>query len=128
MLEIRLRKMFKGGKPKGLEELLVEINSGFNELNNSRKDIETYLSKVENRLKKTVQNVKILRFNPFNDSGSNQSFSITLLNEKGDGAVITGLYSREKLNVYAKPIDNYQSKYKLTSEEEEVINKTRIGK
>lgn len=128
MLEIRLKKLFKGNKPKSLENLLIDINSGFNELNNSRKEIEEYLQKVEGRLKRTVQNVKMIRFNPFNDSGSNQSFAIALLDESGNGAVITGLYSREKLNVYAKPINNYQSEYKLTSEEKEVINKTKTEK
>jgi len=123
MLEIRLKKLFRGGKPEGMENLLVKINADFKNLDNSRKEMEEYLIKVEKRLRNSVQNIKMTRFNPFSDSGSNQSFTIALLNEEGSGAVITGLHSREKVNVYAKPITNFQSEHKLTSEEEEVIKK-----
>ncbi len=123
MLEIRLKKLFRGSKPEGLENLLMNINTEFKGLDKTQKEMEEYLRRVENRLKSTVQNIRIIRFNPFNDSGSNQSFTISLLNEDGNGAVITGLHSREKVNVYAKPITNFQSEHKLTAEEEEVIKK-----
>lgn len=123
MLELRLKKLFKGGKPDGLENLLVKINADLKGLDNSRKETEEYLSGIQDRLKSTIQNVRMIRFNPFNDSGSNQSFTLALLNEDGDGVVITGLHSREKLNVYAKAITNFQSEHKLTVEEEEVIKK-----
>lgn len=123
MLELRLKKLFKGDRPEGLENLLMQINTEFKELDNSRKEMEEYLARVERRLKSTIQNVRMIRFNPFNDSGFNQSFTLALLNEDGDGAVITGLHSREKINVYAKAITNFQSEHKLTAEEEEVIKK-----
>jgi len=122
-LELRLKRLFKGGQPEGLENLLMKINAEFKGLDNSRKEMEKYLTGIEDRLKGTIQNVRMLRFNPFNDSGSNQSFTLALLNEDGDGVVITGLHSREKINVYAKAITNFQSEHKLTAEEEEVIKK-----
>lgn len=123
MLELRLKKLFKGGKPEGLEELLMNINTDFKALHSSNKEMEEYLRSVESRLKNTIKSVRMLRFNPFNNSGSNQSFTMALLNEDGDGAVITGIHSREKINVYAKPIANFQSEHKLTAEEEAVIKK-----
>jgi len=127
MFELRLKKLFQGGKPESLENLLIRMNADFKELTDSNKEMEKYLSGVEDRLKSTIQNVRMIRFNPFNDSGSNQSFAMSLLNEDGNGVVITGIHSREKINVYAKPITNFQSEHKLTAEEEEVIKKKIIN-
>ncbi len=125
LIELRLKKIFKGGKAKNLEEILINLNNELEKLNISREKTEKYLETVEKRLKKSVQNVGILRFNPFKDSGSNQSFAIAFLDESGDGVVISSLYSREKVSIYAKPIKEFQSEYSLSKEEKEAINKAK---
>jgi hypothetical protein len=125
LIELRLKKIFKGGKAKNLEEILINLNNELKKLNISREKTEKYLETVEKRLKKSVQNVGMLRFNPFKDSGSNQSFAIAFLDESGDGVVISSLYSREKVSIYAKPIKEFQSEYSLSKEEKEAINKAK---
>lgn len=122
-IEWRLKKFFKGKKAKDLEGVLVSLSDELKKLDVSREEIEKYLETVEKRLKKSVQNINTVRFNPFGDAGSNQSFSVAFLNERGDGVVISSLYSREKVNIYAKPIKNYQSEYTLSNEEKQVIKK-----
>jgi hypothetical protein len=57
--------------------------------------------------------------------GSSQSFSLALLDENGSGAVISAIYSREGIRVYAKPIKEGKSEQALTPEEEEAIWKTK---
>ena len=47
-------------------------------------------------------------------------------NEEGDGLVISSLYARERMSVFAKPIKNGKSEYELTQEEIEVINKAKV--
>ncbi|MBU2109639.1 DUF4446 family protein [Patescibacteria group bacterium] len=121
LIELRLKKFFRGAKAKGLENILISLGEDLKKLNISQKETEKYLETVEKRLKKSVQNVSAVRFNPFGDAGSNQSFSIAFLNELGDGVVISSLYSREKVSVYAKPIKNYQSEYILSNEEKQAI-------
>jgi hypothetical protein len=125
MLELRLKRIFLGEKPKGLEDVLSQLGRELESLNKAKEKAEKQFEDIEKRLRQTVKNIGIVRFNPFNDAGSNQSFAIALLDERGSGAVISSLYSREGVKVYAKPITNYKSEYSLTNEEQEAINKTR---
>lgn len=120
-IESRLKKIFRGKKAENLEGLIGGISAELEKINISQKDTEKYLGNVEKRLKNSVQRVGVLRFNPFGDSGSNQSFAIAFLDEKGNGVVVSSLYSREKVNTYAKPIKNYESEYSLSEEEKQAI-------
>lgn len=84
-----------------------------------------YLKKELDILKKKqpffLQNVGMVRFNPFSSEGGNQSFSTALLDGKGNGIVITNLYTKEGNRTYGKPITGGSSKYPLSVEEEKVI-------
>jgi hypothetical protein len=87
--------------------------------------MQEYLLTVEKRLKKSVQAVNTVRFNPFKGtgSGSNQSFSTAFLNEERNGVVISSLYSREHISVYSKPVVAGKSEYELSDEEKESLDK-----
>jgi hypothetical protein len=76
---------------------------------------------IDDQLQRAVQRVGLVRFNPFADTGGDQSFSIALLDAEGDGLVISSLFSRSETRVFAKPVQAGQSKYNLTTEEEEAI-------
>lgn len=65
----------------------------------------------------------IYRYNAYKDAGSDLSFTLALLDEKNDGVVLNGIYSREMSNIYAKPIKNGVSTYKITDEENEAIKR-----
>jgi len=121
-LEFRLRKFFAGKRAKDLEGVMAEISEKLEKINALNEETEKYLKTVEERLQNSIQKVGMVRFNPFENSGSNQSFAIALLDEKGNGVVISSLYSREKVNVYAKPISGRQSEYALSKEEKEAIS------
>lgn len=125
MIELRLKKLFRGKKGADVEEIISSINNDLKNSNKSREEIEKYLKNVETRLRKSVSKVSTVRFNPFENSGSNQSFVLAFLDEEGNGAVISSLYSREGVRVYAKPIKNYESEYALSKEEEQAINDSR---
>jgi len=73
--------------------------------------------------KKHFQKFGFLRFNPFTDTGGDQSFSLSLLDEKGDGFVISSLHSRENTRLYAKKIEGGKSLGNtiLSKEEQDVI-------
>ena len=82
---------------------------------------------LNEKLRKSIRGLDILRFNPFPDQGSNQSFAIGMLNEDKDGIVISSLYSRERMSVFAKPIKNGKSEYELSDEEKEVLKKAEVN-
>jgi len=121
LIELRLKKFFRGKGAKDLENVLISLGDELKKINVSKEEIEKYLGTVERRLKKSIQGAGIIRFNPFEDAGSNQSFSIAFLDELRNGVVISSLYSREKVNVYAKPIKEGKSEYPLSEEEKGAI-------
>jgi len=130
VIELRLKKIFRGKKAVDLEEVMQSLGEDLKNLHINREKTENYLKEVEERLKKSLKRVGVVRFNPFEGSsgqGSNQSFSIALLDELGDGAVISTLYTRDNIKTYAKPIKGCKSEYTLTPEEEEAIRKNKIS-
>ena len=79
---------------------------------------------LEEDLEGCIQKVGIVRYSAFQDTGSDLSFSLALLDEKNNGVVFNGIYSREMSNIYAKPVENGNSKYTLSNEEVEAIKKS----
>jgi len=114
-----LRKNKK--EPRGLKEALDELKKLKKQLEGLSQ--ETLDLKEKNRF--SLQRVGIVRFNPFNEVGSNQSFSAALMDENNNGLVITSLYSREENRVYGKPIKNGVSEYSLSDEEKRAIEEAK---
>lgn len=73
----------------------------------------------------TVQWVGMVRFNPFRDTGGDQSFAIALADAHGDGLVLSSLHRPDVTRVYAKPLLGWKSTHPLTEEELEAIEVAR---
>ena len=99
-------------------------------LDASQRDTSEYLKTINQKLQKSIRGVETVRFNPFKDSGSNQSFATAFLNEEGDGVVISSLYSRERVSIFAKPVKHLVSSYELSEEERGALQnaKDSLGK
>jgi hypothetical protein len=74
-----------------------------------------------------LQHVAILRYNPFRDTGSDQSFAIVLADADGSGIVLSSLHARDATRVYAKPLQAWESAYSLADEEKDAIARARGG-
>ncbi len=70
---------------------------------------------------RAFQRVGLVRFNPFEDTGGNQSFALALLDREGNGLVLSSLHSRTGTRVYAKPIRGGRSDAALSEEETAAI-------
>jgi len=116
-LEIKLKQFTRGNSGKSLEEILVKSLTEIENLTQHKNLLRQDLDTLTRKMKRAVQNVGVVRFNPFSDSGSNQSFATALIDEHGDGVVISTLYGRDRVGVYAKPIKAGKSEYELTDEE-----------
>lgn len=124
--EHRLKRFFLGKKGKDLEDSIEAILESVETLKKAKESAETELALINSKLKKSVRGLETIRFNPFPDQGSNQSFAIGMLNEDGDGVVLSSLYSRDRMSVFAKPIKNKKSEYELTTEEKEALKKATV--
>jgi hypothetical protein len=123
LLERRIARLVAGSDARSLEDTINKNQTELATLFAFREEVLLELAKVDKRIKKKLHGVKTLRFNPFQGTGSggNQSFATALLDEEGDGVVISSLYSREKMSIFAKPVKNRVSEFELSEEEKEVL-------
>ena len=124
--EKRLKRFFVGKKAKDLEDTIATLEDDITNLKSAKEKTEKELIEINQKLKKSIRGLETVRFNPFPDQGSNQSFAIGMLNEDSDGVVFSSLYSRERMSIFAKPIKNGKSEYELTEEEKEALKKAEV--
>ncbi|PIP69136.1 hypothetical protein CO033_02195 [Candidatus Nomurabacteria bacterium CG_4_9_14_0_2_um_filter_32_10] len=124
--EKRLKRFFAGKKAKDLEENIFILEENISKLKSEKEVIEREIIEINKKLKKSISGLETIRFNPFPDQGSNQSFAVGMVNEDGDGVVFSSLYSRDRMSVFAKPIKNGKSEYELTTEEKKVLEKAKV--
>ena len=124
--EKRLKRFFLGKKAKDLEGTLEKLEEDIEKLKLAKDGAEKELSVINKKLKKSIRGLETVRFNPFPDQGSNQSFAIGMLDENGDGVVLSSLYSRERMSVFAKPVKSGVSEYELTEEEKKALEKAKV--
>ena len=86
-------------------------------------DTNIFCKKLNKKLDLCIQKVGIVKYNAYNDTTSNLSFAIALLDENNNGIVLNGIYSREMSSIYAKPITKGKSDYNMTEEEKEAVLK-----
>jgi hypothetical protein len=121
-LRTQLRRLSSGGG--SIEDTLKTLLRESKEMQEFRGELEEYLKHVEGRLRTSVRGMGVVRFNPFaNGQGGNQSFAVALLDEKGNGVVFSTLYARDRVGVYAKPIESGASSFELSEEEKEALDK-----
>jgi hypothetical protein len=125
ILERRMKRLLAGKDAKSLEDTIVSLTSDIRALEKFQGDTTTYLKDAEKRIKRSIQGVETIRFNAFKGTGEggNQSFAIALLSEEGDGTVVSSLYARDRMSVFAKPIKNFKSEFEMTEEEKDVVAK-----
>jgi len=122
--EYRFKKFFAGTKAKNLEDVMITLNEQMLELKEMQIKINKHLTIVDKRLDQGIRNVETVRFNPFEDAGSNQSFAMSFLNDEGNGVIISSLYARDRMSIFAKPIKEGKSEFDLSKEEKEVLDKS----
>ena len=126
-MHLKLRRFLIGIDSENIKDSLTFVGSGLKEFESFRTEMEAYLTSVESRLKNSVQSVHTVRFNPFQGQGAggNQSFATAFLNEHGDGVIVSSLYGREHVSVFAKPVKNHASEHELSDEEKEALEKAK---
>ena len=84
-------------------------------------DIEAMHGLIDERTRRSLQHIGMVRFNPFDDTGSDQSFAIALLDDRRDGVVISSLHGRANTRLFAKPVADGESSHHLSEEEAQAI-------
>lgn len=123
----RLSEIFRGDKGKDLEGVISEATKRLVAVEREFKNLRDDVARIDVMATDAVQKVGVVRFNPFEDTGGDQSFAMALLDANDNGAVISSLYSREGTRIFAKAIVRGSSKHHLSDEEREAIRRALQG-
>ncbi|MFA6269908.1 MAG: DUF4446 family protein [Candidatus Paceibacterota bacterium] len=123
IIHVRIKRIFRSATSSDIEKLLKLHSKTLEDFIRFKAESEIYTKALNERIKKKIINASTIRFNPFQGEGigGNQSFSVSLADEEGNGVVITSMHTRERTNVFAKPIQNWKSEYELSEEEKQAI-------
>lgn len=124
----KLRKNYKKfikklGNGNNIDEMLKEYINSVEKVQKENKEINEYCKDIDENMSKCLQKVGMVRYNAFQDTGCDLSFTLAILDENDNGVVLNGIYSREMSNIYAKTIINGESQNTLSKEEKEAIEK-----
>lgn len=101
---------------------------------NFKDRLEIILGKLEevDKLKeeglKHIQKIALKRYNPYHDTGGDQSFSASFIDGEGNGFIMTSLHARAGTRMFAKPVKSgKQTEYELSNEEQEVLKEASLN-
>ncbi|QQG45548.1 MAG: DUF4446 family protein [Candidatus Sungiibacteriota bacterium] len=113
--------LFGGKETKSGTETLQELVRRVTKTEIKIEELEPRLKLTEEISQISVQKVGFLRFNPFQDTGGDNSFVVVMLDRENNGIVISSLYMREGVRIYAKKVERGKTQQPLSGEEKRVL-------
>jgi hypothetical protein len=120
-LDSRLRGITRGAEGRSLEAVLDAHLEKVFAMSRDLDDVAARTAILEVAQPKAFQRVGLVRYNPFEETGGNQSFALALLDAAGDGWILSSLHARTGTRVYAKAIKDGHSDAGLSAEETAAI-------
>jgi hypothetical protein len=121
----RLRRGFaRLDGPDGPESVLEAIDRAANQSQALRGEVRTARGEIDTakaQLADALRHVAVVRYDAFGDLGGRMSFTAALLDDAGDGLVITSINGRTESRCYAKGIKAGAGDAKLSPEETQAI-------
>jgi len=124
----RYRVVNEAAKRGNLAGTINQCVKDIDEIETQLKEAKLYQEQTWNQLQGVIQRVGMVRFDAFGDAGGNLSFAAAMLNESGDGLIVSSINGRQESRCYAKPVKGGQSSYTLSREEKEAIAKAMSGR
>lgn len=119
----RQQLIFKGKNKIDLEKIILECKENSQKTDGEIEKLYQLCDQLGALSAKSLHKFSVIRFNPFRDIGGDQSFSLAMLDSKNNGIVLSSLYSRDGVRVYAKSIKKgICEKHQLTEEEKHAIS------
>jgi hypothetical protein len=125
------RRRREPGGPIHLDDVLRGILEGqarqIQRLEQAVRTLNATDRRQQTLIEGAVRHVGLVRYDAFEDVGGRLSFSCALLDDAGDGVVVTSINGRQDTRVYAKPVTDGTSPHNLSEEEEEAIRQALAG-
>lgn len=119
-----LRSLFPKSGERDIRKKFEEVVKQVLDFRQDLDNLKEHLSKIEGFGLKHIQRVALSRYNPYDETGGDQSFTVALLDDQGNGIVLTSLHARSGTRIFAKPVlEGKEGKYQFSKEEEHVVQK-----
>ncbi|TAL13214.1 MAG: DUF4446 family protein [Chloroflexota bacterium] len=120
-LAARFEAITRGSEERSLEAILEAHLARVHQVVRDLEDATARTAVLERDMRRAFSRVGLVRYNPFEDTGGNQSFALALLDEHGDGFVMSSLHARNQTRVYAKGVRAGQPDAAMSAEEQEAL-------
>lgn len=120
-IDARLAGLTRGPDGRSLEAVLDAHLDKVYDVSRELDELAARMAILEGAQRKAFQRVGLVRYNPFEETGGNQSFALALLDAAGDGWVLSSLHARSGTRVYAKAIKAGRGDAALSDEETAAI-------
>jgi hypothetical protein len=120
-LRLRFSAALGDNEDASLEKTLSAHMSRVEEVDARLTELDSEYKRLAITNELASQKISIVRFNPFGDTGGDQSFSLAVLDAHDSGYVLTSIHGRQGTRVYVKPVDLGKSKYTLSDEEQQAL-------
>ena len=117
---------FRPEMPADLQSAVQRESARVDEIARLVDDARTRLPAVEQQGLMAVQRIGVVRFNPFADTGGQQSFAVAMVDGRGSGIVISSLHSRQQTRVYLKQVTEGRSETALSEEETQALRQAGV--
>lgn len=117
LLHKRLKTFMVGKDAASLESVLAWLTKKNAEVDDTLHAHKQALEVIDARVKKSVRGYSLIRYDAYEDTGGNQSFASGLLDESGDGFILSVITNRNHVGIYAKPVVRGTALSSLTKEE-----------
>lgn len=124
-LQCRYRQLLQGVEAENLENMLVEHVEILGRMRRQLEELAAAYERLQGQTQLCVQKLGLVRFNAFQDIGSDLSFSAAFLDAQDNGVVLSSIYGRNESRVYAKPINKGESTYFLSEEEQTALRRAK---
>ena len=124
-LRRRIDQLTGGVEGGDLEAILGDHLETVHQVGRDLDELTARMAFIESSARHHFSKVGLIRFNPFPDTGGNQSFALALLDESDDGVVISSLHSRTGTRIYGKSVSGGKADTSLSTEEQEAVDEAR---
>ena len=121
-LQKKLRIFMNGKDGADLETTLLELTQKVSGIEDTLQAHKEGLEYIDSRVKRSIRGYSLVRYNAYDNAGGEQSFASGLLDEMGDGYVLSVITNRSHVGVYAKKVIGGKPETSLTNEETDALN------
>lgn len=131
-VERQFRALMKGTGPgaaaMSLGDLIASQGARIEATHSEVEKLQQTAQSLDVSVARSIQYVGLVRYNPFQEAGGDQSFALALLDRTGNGVIISSLHGRTATRFYAKTVKDGASALSLSDEEAQALKQAMEGK